>query len=355
MVGMGADQVLSLEVVLPSGKFVTASADSNPDLYWALRGGGGSTYGVVTSIVVRAFPKIPVTTMTFGFATSANISADVFWAGIRSYFTYFDRFATANAFGYWLVVPTTPPPATDFFFQFMPFWANNRTLADTQALVAPFLAELAALGIPVTPVFTHFPTYFQAYNGTFPPLEAVGAPVGHAASRLFPRENFLNPAKLNTTLSAARYAITQGGVLVGYNIRSAPPTDTLSTTLQDNAVNPAWRKNLGFFILGGPATAPDASDATIAANAKILTTDWMKRWRDASPGAGAYMSEADINEPDFQQSFYGAEFYKRLLKLKKKVDPTGLFYAPTAVGSEEWYVTGQLPYYPTQNGRLCRV
>ena len=42
LVGMGADQVLSLEVVLPNGKLVTASQDSYPDLYWALRGGGGS-------------------------------------------------------------------------------------------------------------------------------------------------------------------------------------------------------------------------------------------------------------------------------------------------------------------------
>jgi FAD/FMN-containing dehydrogenase len=42
LVGMAADQVLSMEVVLPNGRFVTANENSNPDLYWALRGGGGS-------------------------------------------------------------------------------------------------------------------------------------------------------------------------------------------------------------------------------------------------------------------------------------------------------------------------
>ena len=42
LVGMGADQVLSMEVVLPNGRFVTVDEDSYPDLYWALRGGGGS-------------------------------------------------------------------------------------------------------------------------------------------------------------------------------------------------------------------------------------------------------------------------------------------------------------------------
>lgn len=39
---MGADSVVSIEVVIANGRFVTASADSNPDLFWALLGGGGS-------------------------------------------------------------------------------------------------------------------------------------------------------------------------------------------------------------------------------------------------------------------------------------------------------------------------
>ncbi|KAM7201741.1 FAD-binding domain containing protein [Naviculisporaceae sp. PSN 640] len=360
LAGMGADQVLSLEVVLPSGEFVTASADSNPDLYWALRGGGGSTYGVVTSVVIRAYPKIPVTTMTFSFVTSPenNITADIFWAGIRSFFSYFDRFTSAGAYAYWLIVPITPPPSDQFFFQFMPFWANNMTLSQTRALVAPFLAELTALGIPFSPpIFTEYTSYFQAYNGSFPPLEQVGTPVGHAASRLFPRENFLNPSKLNATLAATRYTTSQGGVLIGYTIRSAPPSpsDPVSTKLQNNAINPAWRKTLGFFILSSPQTPPNASDETIANNAKILTTDWMEKWRDVSPGAGSYMSEGDINEPEFQDSFYGKENYKRLLRLKKGLDPTGLFWTPTGVGSEGWEVEGQREWYRTQNGRLCRV
>lgn len=51
--GMAADQALAFEVVTADGKFVTASETSNSDLYWALQGGGGSTYGVVTSVVVR--------------------------------------------------------------------------------------------------------------------------------------------------------------------------------------------------------------------------------------------------------------------------------------------------------------
>lgn len=42
--GMGADQVLEMDVVLPSGRFVTVNEESYPDLFWALRGGGGSKF-----------------------------------------------------------------------------------------------------------------------------------------------------------------------------------------------------------------------------------------------------------------------------------------------------------------------
>ena len=86
-----------------------------------------------------------------------------------------------------------------------------------------------------------------------------------------------------------------------------------------------------------------------------MTENWMQPWRDAAPNSGAYASESDVTEPNFKQSFYGTEKYARLLALKKRIDPTGLFYANLAVGSDEWYVEGQYPGLPTQNGRLCRV
>jgi len=57
--GMGVDNLLEVELVTSNGSLVTANAEQNPDLYWALRGGGGSTWGVITSLTVRTHPTPP--------------------------------------------------------------------------------------------------------------------------------------------------------------------------------------------------------------------------------------------------------------------------------------------------------
>lgn len=57
--GLGVDKILEVDIVLNDGSLVTANANnSHSDLFWAIRGGGGSTWGVITSITVKAH-KIP--------------------------------------------------------------------------------------------------------------------------------------------------------------------------------------------------------------------------------------------------------------------------------------------------------
>jgi FAD/FMN-containing dehydrogenase len=56
--------------------------------------------------------------------------------------------------------------------------------------------------------------------------------------------------------------------------------------------------------------------------------------RDATPGAGSYVNETDYFEPDWARSFWGAN-YARLLDVKKKYDPQGLFRCHHCVGSGE--------------------
>ena len=54
--GLMSDALRSATVVLPGGQTVTASATSQPDLFWALRGGGGGNFGATTSLTFATFP-----------------------------------------------------------------------------------------------------------------------------------------------------------------------------------------------------------------------------------------------------------------------------------------------------------
>lgn len=59
--GLTADQVLRMEVVLADGRVVQTSAEEAGDLFWALRGGGGAGFGVVTGLTLRTHPLEPLT------------------------------------------------------------------------------------------------------------------------------------------------------------------------------------------------------------------------------------------------------------------------------------------------------
>jgi len=61
--------------------------------------------------------------------------------------------------------------------------------------------------------------------------------------------------------------------------------------------------------------------------------------RELAPNSGAYVNEADPTEPNWEQTFWGSN-YPRLLRLKNKWDPDGVFWCKPCVGHGEWTVTG---------------
>src|SRR6201997_3475773 len=77
--GLLCDQLMSASVVLPGGQAVTASAANNPDLFWALRGGGGGNFGVTTSLPFATFPTQDVDVVNLNFPPQSFAQVLVGW------------------------------------------------------------------------------------------------------------------------------------------------------------------------------------------------------------------------------------------------------------------------------------
>lgn len=77
--GLLCDQLTSASVVLPGGQAVTASAASNPDLFWGLRGGGGGNFGVTTALTFATFPVGDVDAVNLNFPPESFARVLVGW------------------------------------------------------------------------------------------------------------------------------------------------------------------------------------------------------------------------------------------------------------------------------------
>ncbi|KAF7197506.1 FAD-linked oxidoreductase ZEB1 [Pseudocercospora fuligena] len=343
--GMAADQALEFQVVLANGSFVTANEVQNSDLFWALRGGGGGSYGVVTSVVIKVHPDIPVSTANLTISTvDQGVSKEAFWSALEAFLSYFPQWADDGLYTFFFIWNDVPS-AGEFTLDIAPWLASNKTLQELQGYLKPWLSELKDLNVSTLPIWDQFPDFYTTWLTTG--RETMQPPNQAVASRLWPRENF-NDAKLfNSTFDTIRATVEAGYKTFGYNIA---PTLTRGDNA-DDAVTPAWRDTVSHMMSGVNwplyASSPDIN------NAWDDFEVYMNRWRKLSPEAGAYLNEADRREPDWQTSFWG-DHYPRLLEIKKRYDPYDLFYAHHAVGSEGWEVRS-IDGLPNENGRLCRM
>ncbi|KAL8378094.1 hypothetical protein RB595_008682 [Gaeumannomyces hyphopodioides] len=353
--GLGADQVLSLQVVTADGRLVTADHVANPDLFWALRGGGPSTYGIITSAIVKAHAPLEVVQSPLRFstalvnvtnATSAAEKAEVFWAGVAATYWFCKHVTDAGGTVYDNIRRLSPD---DGGFDFTAdFELPGITGAAARALVQPLYDELRGLGVAVaaTPTVRASPRSTDASGGR-------GDRPGNTrfASRLFPRANWEDVGVFAATVAAIRRPVE-----AGYGFHGIHMTPTLAVAGwpgRDSAVNPAFRTTQMHADLFDRASAAPGGGAAAWLETWAELNGHMQGIREATPGGGAYVNEADRLEPGWQGSFWGDK-YERLLAIKRARDPWGLFYAPTTPGSEAWEVR-TADGLPTQNGRLCRV
>lgn len=72
-----------------------------------------------------------------------------------------------------------------------------------------------------------------------------------------------------------------------------------------------------------------------ASQTSLLTNKYVAALRGLAPDSGCYLNEADVNEPILPEAFWG-EIYERLLSVKRRYDPEGVFWCASCVGAEDW-------------------
>lgn len=248
---MAADQVLAFEVVLADGRFVTADPAHFPDLYWALRGGGGSTYGVVVSTTVKAHPDMPVSISSFSFNPSrrdlskcakGDCANNDFWAVIKHYFSLFPAHADEGIYSYFNIVPNMNEIPGVQTFSMAPFFAPRKTAAEVDQLLASTVGLARSLGINLEPKTVAHKGFYEAWKAGFP-KELIGRWAVQSGSRLFPRSNWDGGKLFDEQFKAIRKAVS-ASYLIAFNI--APTYKAGGVTAGENAVLPAWRKTVMF-------------------------------------------------------------------------------------------------------------
>lgn len=219
------------------------------------------------------------------------------------------------------------------------------TPSEAFTFLQPLYKSLNDIGIPVN---QSIPVTSLSWGST---RQGEGDSPGDQrfATRLFPYYNWEDSNLFNRTMVAIRSAIEAGYTFHGIHIK---PNDTAAGYPGNAAVNPAFRGTIMHADLFDNVPMRGMSAALVKSTHDSLNAA-MDLIRAATPGGGSYINEADVQEPDWQDSFFGNK-YQGLLNIKQDRDPWGLFWAPTTVGSEGWEVR-TVDGLPTQNGRLCKV
>lgn len=162
--GLTIDNLLSVDLVLADGSFVVANAEENPDLFWAVRGGGGN-FGIVTSFLFEAHP---VHTVCAGpMLWNLDDEADVMkW--YREFITHAPE--EMNGFFAILGVPPGPPFPEELHLRTMCgiVWCYLGSLEQANAILEPIRSYRP-------PVFEFFvPMPFPMLQGMFDPIYPPG-------------------------------------------------------------------------------------------------------------------------------------------------------------------------------------
>ncbi|KAK0210213.1 FAD-binding domain-containing protein [Desarmillaria ectypa] len=305
--GLGVDRVLQFKIVTPDGEFRVANEFQHPDLFWALRGGGGSTFGVVLESSMLVEPQMSLTSASISFPQTAENGVPF----LKLLVDHTYKWGTEGWGGHMRsngIINVNP----------------LLTLEEAQASVQPIVDH--ALAQNGTAIVEEIPSWMAFFTKYVLSAEAgVGVEVT-LGNRLIPAEKFATDSGKAELLDILTRMVQQFSINP-YIVVGTP--FLYNYTEGSTSVTPAWRNAL--WHMSSSRTFlwnSTAEDMRTQYDFVSTITQWL---REFSPESGVYLNECDVYEPNHEVAFWGAN-YARLAQIKKKYDPFHLLDCWMCVG-----------------------
>jgi FAD/FMN-containing dehydrogenase len=358
--GTAAAHLLEAEVVTADGVARIVNARNDPELFWALKGGGGGSLGVVTRVTVRTH-DLPEQFGYVGGRIKAS-SDDAFRRLIDRFVAHYSQSICNPHWGESAEIGRDNTLKLSMVCQ---------GLDSDQAKAAwrPFLDWVAAapcdftladdIYIGTSPARDWWKSQ-TAGNDSMIQDDRPGAPAAHAwwrgdsdqvSAYLHGYDSVWLPADLlapasRPQLARALFAASRHfTVQLHFNKGLAGAAPEAIAASRDTAMNPKVLDAFALAIIatggwppysGIPGPAYDAAAAhRNAADIEAATGELRK----AAPRGGSYISESNYFNADWSDAFWGANA-ARLRAVKSRYDPDGLFFVHHGVGSEAWSPDG---------------
>jgi hypothetical protein len=324
--GLGVDQWLEAKIVTADGRYVIANAVSNPDLFWAIRGGGGGTFGVVVEATIKAYPDVPVTAVTW-FLNATKPVPNSLDQPLTYLYNQLPELHDKGISGY--IENGHGSQAGSLFHT-----GEDAGVEKAHAIWRPILEKMQSFpGVQPyqskTHHFSNYTSFFEAGFGTMytmarrkrhGPMDD-GKVVG-AKGKVPQDSHFLGSKHLKSANIMSAFGSANGN----YMVLLVSPEQKIKG--EDTSVNPDWRKAIAHVFA---MKVPGQSNA-----------DSIRKF---APELGAYANEAYFGEPNWQKSFWGSN-YAKLSEIKTKYDANGTFWVTPGINAEQYVV---------QDGRVCKV
>ncbi|KAF9970056.1 hypothetical protein BGZ73_007349 [Actinomortierella ambigua] len=323
-VGLCVDNVLQYKVVTADGELRVVNAYQHADLFWAMRGGGPG-FGVVVEAVYKTHPAVK---MGYFQVTISSEDRSVIANVTREYYARHVAWSDAQWAGYGTLSQK---------YMVVTYMQPNGNAENALKTFGPFMDYVRGLGnVQVdNEAYTMFPSFNAYFENMTAQLPAINAGFGCIlASRLIPRTlveteqgvNQLSETMLQIHNDVATFAEQ-------YTVALVAGGEVARGSLTETSLHPAWRKALmQILIFGGWEENMPWQDQQKVRQSMAQASDGL---RTITPGSATYLNEANPDEPDFQQNFFGS-IYVRLKSIKDKYDPKGLFVCHLCVGSDDW-------------------